>query len=163
MAWPVLPWPGQNGTFVLKSTGCFEQVELSPCIAFPPSTSFSNCCRTHEQSPWGKHCQNKSTRQARRQACKVVRCRCRWACPRRKPPPQYRSAERVERECGRGPPSSFLKLLGKEGTTDVRCDVQGRSAHFETRLCPRPQCPRHDLSLISIGCTRCTHFIVLKT
>ena len=26
MAWPVLSWPDQNGTFVLKSTGGFEQV-----------------------------------------------------------------------------------------------------------------------------------------
>ena len=31
LAWLVLAWAGQNGTFVLKSTGGFEQVELSPC------------------------------------------------------------------------------------------------------------------------------------
>ena len=31
LAWPVLAWPGQNGTFVLKSTGGFEQVEWSSC------------------------------------------------------------------------------------------------------------------------------------
>ena len=29
--WPGPAWPGQNGTFVLKSTGGFEQVEWSPC------------------------------------------------------------------------------------------------------------------------------------
>ena len=31
LAWTVLAWPVQNGTFVLKSTRGFEQVELSPC------------------------------------------------------------------------------------------------------------------------------------
>ena len=28
---PVLAWPGQNGTYVWKSTGGFAQAELSPC------------------------------------------------------------------------------------------------------------------------------------
>ena len=31
---PVQAWPGQNGTFVLKSMGGFEQMELSPCTVF---------------------------------------------------------------------------------------------------------------------------------
>ena len=29
--WPCQALPGQSGTFVLKSTGGFEQVEWSPC------------------------------------------------------------------------------------------------------------------------------------
>ena len=33
LAWPALAWPGQSGTFVLKSTGGFAQVEWSPCTA----------------------------------------------------------------------------------------------------------------------------------
>ena len=32
LAWPGQGRPGQSGTFVLKSTGGFKQVELSPCI-----------------------------------------------------------------------------------------------------------------------------------
>ena len=28
--WPGLSWPGQNGTFVLKSTGCFWTSEMAP-------------------------------------------------------------------------------------------------------------------------------------
>ena len=31
LAWPGLTWPGQSGTFVLKSMGGFQQVEWSPC------------------------------------------------------------------------------------------------------------------------------------
>ena len=30
--WLGLAWPGQSGTFVLKSTGGFAQAEWSPCI-----------------------------------------------------------------------------------------------------------------------------------
>ena len=29
--WPALAWPGQSGTFVLKSTGGFAQGDGSPC------------------------------------------------------------------------------------------------------------------------------------
>ena len=29
--WPGLTWPGQSRTFVLKSTGGFEQRDVSPC------------------------------------------------------------------------------------------------------------------------------------
>ena len=31
LAWPALAWPGQSGTFVLKSSGGFVQVEWSHC------------------------------------------------------------------------------------------------------------------------------------
>ena len=31
MAWPTLTWPGQNGTFVLMSTGGLNQGKVSPC------------------------------------------------------------------------------------------------------------------------------------
>ena len=31
LAWPALPWPGQNGTFVLMSTGGLNQRDVSPC------------------------------------------------------------------------------------------------------------------------------------
>ena len=29
--WPVLPWPGRNGTFILMSTGDSPQPDVSPC------------------------------------------------------------------------------------------------------------------------------------
>ena len=31
LAWPGQAWPGQSGTFVLKSTGGFAQRDVSPC------------------------------------------------------------------------------------------------------------------------------------
>ena len=33
LAWTVLAWPGQNGTFVLKSRGGSSQPDVSPCIS----------------------------------------------------------------------------------------------------------------------------------
>ena len=33
LAWPALTWPGQNGTFVLMSTGGLNQRDVSPCIS----------------------------------------------------------------------------------------------------------------------------------
>ena len=33
LAWHGLAWPGQSGTFFLKSTGGLSQAEWSPCTA----------------------------------------------------------------------------------------------------------------------------------
>ena len=32
LAWPALTWPGQNGTFVLMSTGGLSKRDVSPCM-----------------------------------------------------------------------------------------------------------------------------------
>ena len=52
LAWPFLAWPGQNGTFVLKSMGGFEQVEWSPSTYFtqPKSLTMTSSMRSTPHS-----------------------------------------------------------------------------------------------------------------
>ena len=42
-AWPGLAWPGQNGTFVLKSTGGSSQPDVSPCTKVESAKSIDDC------------------------------------------------------------------------------------------------------------------------
>ena len=55
LLWLGLPWLGQNGTFVLKSTGGFVQAEWSPCIHITFTMITAN---------WGQHqlCVNRIVR-----------------------------------------------------------------------------------------------------
>ena len=55
LAWPCLTWPGQSGTFDLKSTGGFEQVEWAPCTVYTVTFLSFQSNETAYRAPEGKN------------------------------------------------------------------------------------------------------------